>query len=150
MPTSSFSRGALAAPARTLVDVLAETVGRHPDARAIDDGNAALSYRELAGAVEQTAARLTAAGVGRGDRVGIRIPSGTLDLYVSILGVLSVGAAYVPVDNDDPDERARLVFDEAQVAAVLGADSDIRRRTPAHRPAGAPGPLRARISPRRR
>ena len=32
------------------------------------------------------------------------------------------GAAYVPVDADDPDERARLVFDEADVAAVIGQD----------------------------
>ena len=59
-------------------------------------------------------------GVGRGDRVGIRIRSGTVDLYVAIMGVLAAGAAYVPVDADDPDERARLVFGEAAVAAVIG------------------------------
>ena len=52
-------------------------------------------------------------GVGRGDRVGVRIRSGTVDLYVAIMGVLLAGAAYVPVDADDPDERARLVFGEA-------------------------------------
>ena len=45
-------------------------------------------------------------GVGVGDRVGIRIASGTADLYIAILGVLAAGAAYVPVDADDPDERA--------------------------------------------
>ena len=31
------------------------------------------------------------------------------------------GAAYVPVDVDDPDERARLVFDEADVDGTLTA-----------------------------
>ena len=36
------------------------------------------------------------------------------------MGVLVSGAAYVPVDADDPDERARLVFDESDVAAVVG------------------------------
>jgi non-ribosomal peptide synthetase-like protein len=127
---SVFLRGALAAPARSLPDVLAETVRQHPDATAIDDGNAALTYRQLAGAIDRLAARLSAAGVAAGDRVGIRIPSGTLDLYVSILAALSVGAAYVPVDHDDPDERARLVFDEADVAVVVGADADIARRGP--------------------
>jgi non-ribosomal peptide synthetase-like protein len=127
---SVFSRGALAAPARTLVDVLTETVRQHVDATAIDDGNAALTYGQLAGAVDRVAGRLSAAGVGAGDRVGVRIPSGTLDLYVSILAALSVGAAYVPVDHDDPEERARLVFDEADVAVVVGAGAEIARRRP--------------------
>ena len=78
------------------------------------------------------AAALNAMGVGRGDRVGVRIRSGTVDLYVAIMGVLAAGAAYVPVDADDPDERARLVFGEADVAAVVGnglvvADATTRR-----------------------
>ncbi|MBS2554587.1 amino acid adenylation domain-containing protein, partial [Catenulispora sp. NL8] len=50
----------------------------------------------------------------------VRVPSGTVDLYIAILGVLTAGAAYVPVDADDPDERARLVFGEAAVRAVIG------------------------------
>ncbi|KJY18119.1 AMP-binding protein, partial [Streptomyces katrae] len=60
-----------------------------------------------------------------GDRVGVRVPSGTNDLYVSVLAVLAAGAAYVPVDAEDPDERARLVFAEAGVRAVLGAGPGI-------------------------
>ena len=53
---------------------------------------------------------LSERGIGRGDRVGVRMPSGTAELYVAILGVLAAGAAYVPVDVDDPDERAETVF----------------------------------------
>jgi non-ribosomal peptide synthetase component F len=34
-------------PPRTLVDVLRATVAAHPDASAIQDGDGALSYREL-------------------------------------------------------------------------------------------------------
>ncbi|MDQ4113165.1 MAG: AMP-binding protein, partial [Actinomycetota bacterium] len=68
------------------------------------------------------AAELNAAGIGPGDKVGLRIASGTTDLYVAILGILCAGAAYVPVDADDPEERARLVFGEAKVAAVVTND----------------------------
>ncbi|XWX57445.1 non-ribosomal peptide synthetase [Clavibacter nebraskensis] len=106
-------------PPRTLVDVLRATVAAHPDASAIQDGDGALSYRELMARVVQVAASLRDAGVGKGDRVGIRMPSGSRDLYVTVLGVLAAGAAYVPVDADDPDERARLVFGEARVAGVV-------------------------------
>ncbi|MFF2953310.1 Pls/PosA family non-ribosomal peptide synthetase [Kitasatospora sp. NPDC057965] len=114
--------GRPAAAPRTLVDVLDATARQHPAEPALDDGRTVLSYRSLAAEVEQLRRRLAAAGIGRGDRVGVRVPSGTNDLYVSVLAVLAAGAAYVPVDFEDPDERAQLVFEEAAVAAVLGAE----------------------------
>lgn len=115
-----LDRSAEAPPARTLIDILRDTAARHPEASALDDGSGALSYRELLARVGRTAARLHAAGVRRGDRVGVRVASGSKELYLSILGVLAVGAAYVPVDADDPDERARLVFGEARVRGIVG------------------------------
>lgn len=118
LPAELDLRDAAPAP-RTLIDILAQITARHPEASAIDDGSGALSYRELLARVWKTAARLHAAGVRRGDRVGVRMPSGSKELYVSILGVLAAGAAYVPVDADDPDERARLVFGEAAVRGVI-------------------------------
>ncbi|HET8988507.1 MAG TPA: non-ribosomal peptide synthetase, partial [Humibacillus sp.] len=110
------------APApRTLVDVLQAMIAAHPGAPAIDDTRSVLTYLELGEHVDDMARALRAAGVRRGDRVGIRAPSGTHDLYVAILGIMRAGAAYVPVDADDPQERADLVFAEAGVAAVVGA-----------------------------
>jgi non-ribosomal peptide synthetase-like protein len=113
-------RAHLAPPPRTLLDVLEDTTLRHPLAPAIDDGTTRLTYADLAREVERVGEQLGRRGVGGGDRVGVRLPSGTAELYVSILGVLSVGACYVPVDVDDPEERAQLVFREAGVKTVLG------------------------------
>ena len=84
-----LDRSADAPPARTLLDVLRATTVRHPEASAIDDGSGALSYRELMARVGATAARLHEAGVRRGDRVGVRMPSGSKELYISILGILA-------------------------------------------------------------
>ncbi|MCM2393985.1 Pls/PosA family non-ribosomal peptide synthetase [Streptomyces albipurpureus] len=121
--------GGPAAPARTLLDILDETVRRHPDALAVDDGLTSLSYRELSTRIDGVRQRLAAVGIGQGDRVGVRVPSGTADLYVTILGVLAAGAAYVPVDADDPPERAELVFTEAAVSAVVEAERAVRVRS---------------------
>jgi non-ribosomal peptide synthetase-like protein len=112
-------RGDQAAPPRTLLDILRDTTARHPEASAIEDAKGSLSYRELMARVVQVAARLLAEGVRRGDRVGIRMPSGSSELYISILAVLAAGAAYVPVDVDDPQERADLVFADAGVCGVI-------------------------------
>jgi non-ribosomal peptide synthetase component F len=90
------------AAARTLLDVLSASVSAHPAELALDDGRARLTYRELSTRVTKLAGDLTAAGIGVGDRVGVRVPSGTADLYVAILAALTAGAAYVPSDVDDP------------------------------------------------
>ncbi|MBI3689919.1 MAG: amino acid adenylation domain-containing protein, partial [Mycolicibacterium aromaticivorans] len=108
------------APApRTLIDILYDTANRYPEAAAIDDGTVQLTYAELIADIEESVDWLAARGIGRGDRIGIRMPSGSYALYVAILSTLAAGAAYVPVDADDPDERAELVFNEAGVVAVI-------------------------------
>ncbi|MDX2932107.1 Pls/PosA family non-ribosomal peptide synthetase [Streptomyces ipomoeae] len=136
--SARFSAGPAPSP-RTLVDVFEASVRSYPDEPALDDGKRRLTYRALAVEVERLRRELGAAGVGLGDRVGVRVPSGTNDLYVAILAVLAVGAAYVPVDAEDPDERAELVFGEAEVRAVIGAGHRITVQGASDSPAGRPG-----------
>ncbi|MGO9506435.1 MAG: Pls/PosA family non-ribosomal peptide synthetase [Mycobacterium sp.] len=111
---------------RTLIDVITETAARYPDAAALDDGTVQLTYSELVGDIEDSVSWLAARGIGRGDRIGIRMPSGSYALYVAILSTLAAGAAYVPVDADDPDERAELVFGEAGVVAIITENGLVR------------------------
>jgi non-ribosomal peptide synthetase-like protein len=130
---------ATAPPPRTLWQILQATAEAFPRAAAIDDGKSVLDYAGLLQWVQQVGNWLSSMGIGAGDRVGIRISSGVAELYVSILAVLSVGAAYVPVDVDDPDDRAELVWSAAGVCAVITDSGLIRRNAPsagtgAHRP----------------
>ncbi len=125
---------AAAPPARTLWEIVEATAEAFPLAAAIDDGTSVMDYAGLLRSVRQAGERLSGAGIGAGDRVGIRVSSGSADLYVSILAVLSVGAAYVPVDVDDPDDRAELVWSAAGACAVI-TDSGLASRDA--RPAGA-------------
>ncbi|MBG0831168.1 amino acid adenylation domain-containing protein [Planomonospora sp. ID67723] len=118
-PRQAVFPGGEAPAGRTLIDILDRTVRLHPHEAALDDGRTRLDYLGLRAEVDRLAGELREAGIGRGDRVGVRVPSGTTGLYVAILAVLAVGAAYVPVDADDPDERAELVFSEAGVSAAV-------------------------------
>ncbi|WP_460446098.1 non-ribosomal peptide synthetase, partial [Angustibacter aerolatus] len=149
MPRSSvptLERADHAPAERTLVQVLRDTAAAHPERPAVDDGHEVLDYATLVRRAEEVADRLRRAGVRRGDRVGVRLPSGTAELYVSVLGVLVAGAAYVPVDADDPRERARLVFRTAGVRATLTStglrvrDADVAAEPVRVPDGGDPGP----------
>lgn len=132
-------RSHLAPPERTLIDVLTATAAQHPDAAAIDDGNrgsanpdddGVLTYAELVEEIEHRAAEMRARGVRDGGRVGVRMTSGSRELYLAILSTMRAGCAYVPVDADDPDERAETVFGEADVDAIW-TDEGLRVLKPA-------------------
>jgi amino acid adenylation domain-containing protein len=104
---------------RSLIDVFADSVSLWGGRVAVDDGDAVLSYRELWEVAEGFAERLRALGIGPGDRVGVRVSSGTAELYVAILGILAAGAAYVPVDAEDPPARAETVWLISDACAVV-------------------------------
>ena len=126
---------------RTLWQVLETTTEAFPGAIAIDDGQFVLSYRDLLGTARQAGDRLASLGIGAGDRIGIRTTSDGADLYLYILAVLAVGAAYVPVDLDEPDDRAELAWSAAGVRAVIGDGGELSWRTGRHRRSPARRPV---------
>jgi non-ribosomal peptide synthetase component F len=135
-----YSR-ATAITARTLWTVLESMTEAFPGATAIDDGQFVLSYRDLLTAARQAGDRLASLGIGAGDRIGIRITPASAELYVFILAVMSVGAAYVPVDVDDPAHRADLVWSAAGVRAVIDDRGELTWRTGRHRRSPARRPV---------
>jgi non-ribosomal peptide synthetase component F len=98
------------ATTRSLLDIFHATAVRCPDRVAIDAGDARLTYRDLAERARLLAARLSATGVRPGDLVAVQVASGTSELYLAILGVLESGAAYAPIDADDPPGRAVMAI----------------------------------------
>jgi non-ribosomal peptide synthetase component F len=124
---------ATAGAARTLWQVFESTAKAFPGASAIDDGQSVLSYHDLLSEARQAGGRLASRGIGAGDRIGIRMTPGSTEFYVSILAIMSVGAAYVPVGLGDPDDRAELAWSAAGVRAVIGDGGELTWRTGRHR-----------------
>ncbi|AGF73030.1 AMP-binding protein [Corynebacterium halotolerans] len=127
---------------RTLIDIARTTMDRFPDAVAIDCDGDRLTYGEFSVILEEQVKRLHDHGIGRGDRVGIRVPPGTMQSYVAVLATLFAGAAYVPVDWGDTEDRAEAIWKAGEVDVVYGADLELtvlRQKTGAP-DASAPGP----------
>ena len=121
----------------------AEQVARSPDAPALRSDDGAVTYRELAGLSDRTGARLRAAGVGGGDVVAIRLHR-SIEAVAAMLAVSSIGASWVCVDPDHPDELAGYML------ADSGAVSGRLVPSPRHRAAGRHDPRRRRRGSRRR
>ncbi|WP_460730500.1 AMP-binding protein, partial [Nocardia heshunensis] len=106
----------------TLVSLLDKAVADDPKAVAIvadtADGAESLTYAELDARVNQLARELIARGIGTEDRVALAIRRST-DLVVAMYAVAKSGAAYVPIDPDQPAERVGYILETSAPKAVL-------------------------------
>jgi non-ribosomal peptide synthetase component F len=109
-----------ARPTRMVPELAAAQAARTPDALAVQQWQARLSYAELLDGAAQLAACLRRCGVRPEVRVGICVRR-TPELVVAVLGVLLAGGAYVPLDPAHPVRRLRAILDDC-AAVVTVAD----------------------------
>ncbi len=105
-------------PAARLDQLVERQAERTPEAVALRDGSTALSYARLVRKARHLAHALGERAIERGDLVAVFLDR-SVDLVVSILGVLLAGAAYVPIDPLGPAERRRFMLEDAQPRVIL-------------------------------
>ena len=91
---------------------------QRPDAIAVVSADQRVTYGELADRAGRVAGWLRRHGVSRGDFVGICLDR-SVEMIVAILGTVRAGAAYVPVDPVNPDERRDFMLADAGVKAIV-------------------------------
>ena len=101
-----------------LSQYLTESAARYPERPAVKCRDVILTYRELDALSDCVARDLVAAGIGRGDRVGLCMPKSERAV-VAMLGTLKAGAAYVPVDPAAPARRGAFVLRDCAVRALV-------------------------------
>ena len=119
----ALSAGALTdAPCPDVVAAFSAWARRTPHAPAVLDGETALSYARLDTRSDGLARRLRAEGVGPGDLVALACDRSAAAV-AAILAVLKAGAAYLPLDPDQPPERLAGLLAQARPRAVLRGGS---------------------------
>lgn len=109
------------------LDQLARRAARRaPEAIAVTAPDGTLTYGELASASSSVATELQARGVHCGDRVVIYGPK-SLDFVVSMQACLTIGAAYIPIDEATPPERARVIATDCGATLAIVARTTIGR-----------------------
>ncbi|WP_191898942.1 AMP-binding protein, partial [Kitasatospora aureofaciens] len=100
-------------PDTTLTGLIEAQVARTPDAVALVDESAELTYAEMNARANRLARLLASRGVGAETAVALLMER-SADVFVAMLAVLKAGGAYVPVDPEYPVDRiAYMVADSA-------------------------------------
>ncbi|MCA1811834.1 MAG: amino acid adenylation domain-containing protein [Halobacteriales archaeon] len=103
---------------RCIHELIEARAAATPEAVAVQAAGAALTYGELEHAANRLARRLRAHGAGRGSLVGVLLDR-DVGLSAGFLGVLKAGAAVVPLDPTLPEERLRLLAQDAGLRLVV-------------------------------
>ncbi|MFE1774099.1 amino acid adenylation domain-containing protein [Streptomyces sp. NPDC059008] len=106
----------------SIPELFGAQVRRTPDAVAVVFEDRSWTYRELDEASSRLAHLLARRGVGAGDVVALLLPRSEHTL-TAILAVLKLGAAYLPIDVNNPDERVAFVLDDAAPVAVVTTEA---------------------------
>lgn len=103
---------------KTMPQLLDEQAAKTPDNIAVACGEMAITYRELSDRSDRLAARLIELGVGRDCVVGLAFYR-SIEMVVAVWGVMKAGGAYLPIDPNNPPERADHMLIECGTNIVL-------------------------------
>ena len=91
---------------------------RTPDRVAVVYGQQALTYGELDRRANRLANHLAGLGVGPDVLVGLLVER-SLDMVVSLLGILKAGGGYVPLDPTFPPDRLAYMVENSKIGALI-------------------------------
>ncbi|HFZ1376194.1 TPA: enterobactin non-ribosomal peptide synthetase EntF [Klebsiella pneumoniae] len=113
-------------PATTLSALVADQARKTPDAPALADARWQLSYREMRQQVVALAQLLRQRGVKPGDSVAVALPRSVF-LTLALHGIVEAGAAWLPLDTGYPDDRLRMMLEDARPSLLIATEDQLAR-----------------------
>ena len=117
---------AMPLPATTLSALVADQARKTPDAPALADANWQFSYREMRQQVVALAQLLRQRGVKPGDSVAVALPRSVF-LTLALHGIVEAGAAWLPLDTGYPDDRLRMMLEDARPSLLIATEDQLAR-----------------------
>ncbi|MHA9332586.1 enterobactin non-ribosomal peptide synthetase EntF [Klebsiella pneumoniae] len=113
-------------PATTLSALVADQARKTPDAPALADARWQFSYREMRQQVVALAQLLRQRGVKPGDSVAVALPRSVF-LTLALHGIVIAGAAWLPLDTGYPDDRLRMMLEDARPSLLITSEDQLAR-----------------------
>lgn len=103
---------------QTIIDLFEQQVKINPEHIAISDGVSRLSYKELMGKANQFASYLHEKSVREGDVVALFFDP-CIEFIVCVLAIIKIGAIYLPLDVQAPEQRIEDILVDAGAKLVI-------------------------------
>lgn len=113
-------------PTTTLSELVAKQAVKTPDAPALADARWQFTYREMREQVIALANRLRELGVKPGDSVAVAVPRSVF-LTLALHGIVEAGAAWLPLDTGYPDDRLRMMLEDAKPRLLITSEDQLAR-----------------------
>ncbi|WP_296862443.1 AMP-binding protein, partial [uncultured Methanobrevibacter sp.] len=104
-----------------VLDAYNVNLSRYPDNMLVSYEDCYYTYGEGAYIAEKVAQRLVDLGVNPHDNIAFLVERSELYMFC-VLGVLSCGGVYVPLDDKLPDERIRFILEDTNCGVVIVSD----------------------------
>ena len=103
----------------TLLDLLRAAADEHgPQTGIVDAHGESLTHAEFAARADAVAAGLVTRGIGPESIVGVALAR-SVDQLIVLHGVIRAGAAFLPINPDEPTERLRHIVDTARPELIV-------------------------------
>ncbi|MGM2841758.1 amino acid adenylation domain-containing protein [Bacillus cereus group sp. Bce002] len=105
----------------SLHSLFMDQVNKNPNNIAIEEGERTILYSELDKQSDCIGAYLIQNGVQRGDYVAV-LGERKIETVSAILGILKIGAAYIPLSPDIPKERKDKIIADSKCEKIIDID----------------------------
>ena len=109
-----------------ILDAFNENLKENPDNALVSYCDVSYTYAEGAFIANKLANALKNIGVESQDNVAFLVERSELYMF-SVLGILSVGAIYVPLDDKHPDDRIQFILENTESKVVIVDDDTYER-----------------------
>lgn len=113
-------------PFTTLSALVTQQADKTPDAPALADARYQFSYREMRQQVVALASLLRERGVRPGDSVAVALPRSVF-LTLALHGIVEAGAAWLPLDTGYPEDRLRMMLEDAKPKLLIATEEQLAR-----------------------
>ncbi len=103
---------------QSVLDMFVSKSISNPNTDALVLGKEKLTYQELHERSNRWAVNLRRLGVASGNIVGLAMNRST-EMITAILAIMKVGAAYLPINPDQPEDRTSHMLEEGECNVVL-------------------------------